>query len=276
MRRAAIALFLFALVFPVCADDTTARGVFRSGPVEMPVASAFAFRGKDLFAPEREALIVAVSHARFAAPIVSAYTDRKRAIDRRFKDDETAVVYFSFTPDGEWRGLSYYFGPGNGCGFCTGHVKSSVKLAGGKLTGSVKGAEKDRTLDVTLDVPLASDDHGAALGADGGDPGKAYLAYHAALVKGDQPAIKSLLPPDRLQQWDKAQKSGNLPKFVNYLREEHGLRSVKVAKGWSSGDRAVLLIAGDGASGPVTGEATLLRENGTWRIDDELTEPKAD
>ena len=61
---------------------------------------------------------------------------------------------------------------------------------------------------------------------------------------------------------------------VNYLRDEHGLRSVKVGKGWSKGDRAVLLIAGEGFTGPVTGEVTLFREKGTWRVDDELTESK--
>jgi hypothetical protein len=241
----------------------------------MPVASAVAFRGSDLFDPERKALIVAVSHARFVAPVVEAYWDRKRAVERRFKDDETAVVYLSFTPEGEWRGLSYTFGPGNGCGFCTSEVTSGVTLKGGRLSGSVKGSEKDRTFDVTLDVPVMSDDHGRAL-PDGGEPGKVYLAYHAALVKGDLAALQALLPQDRLRQWEKAQKSGNLPKFLGYLREEHGLRSVRVTEGWSKGGRAVLLIAGEGGSGPVTGEATLLDENGTWRVDDELTGSKAE
>jgi hypothetical protein len=77
-----------------------------------------------------------------------------------------------------------------------------------------------------------------------------------------------------VRQWDKAQVNGDLPKFVNYLRGEHGLRSVKVGQGWSKGDRAVLLIAGEGFTGPVSGEVTLLREKGTWRVDDELTEAK--
>jgi hypothetical protein len=276
MRQAALTLSALVLAGAALAEEPTAKGVFKSGSVEMPVTSAVAFRGKDLFSPEREALIVAISHAKFAAGVVEAYTDRKRAIDRRFKDDETVVVYLSFTPEGKWRGLSYDFGPGNGCGFCTSDVKSTVKLGGGRLAGAVSGKEKNRTFDVTLDVPVMSDDHGAALGEGGGDPGKAYLAYHAALVKGDEAALKALLPPDRLQQWDKAQKGGNLPKFLNYLREEHGLRSVKVSKGWAKADRAVLLIAGEGASGPVTGEATLLREKGTWRVDDELTDAKAD
>lgn len=276
MKSSALALSFLLPCLTGLAAEPTAKGVFKSGPVEMPVTSAVAFRGRDLFSPEREALIVAISHAKFAAGVVEAYSDRKRAIDRRFRDDETVVVYLSFTPDGSWRGLSYYFGPGNGCGFCTSDGKSSVKLAEGRLAGTVTGGGKDRSFEVTLDVPIASDDHGPVLPPDGGDPGKAYLAYHAALIKGDLPAIRTLLPPDRLQQWEKAQASGNLPKFLNYLREEHGLRSVKVGKGWAKGDRAVLLVAGEGPSGPVAGEVTLLREKGTWRVDDELTDPKSD
>jgi hypothetical protein len=51
---------------------------------------------------------------------------------------------------------------------------------------------------------------------------------------------------------------------------------VRVGNGWSKGDRAVLLIAGEGASGAVTGEVTLLNEKGSWRVDDELTDPRAD
>ena len=274
MKRIALGLSLLLPCAAGFAVEPTAKGVFKSGAVEMPVSSAVAFRGRDLFSPEREALIVAISHAKFAAGVVESYSDRKRAIDRRFKDDETVVVYLSFTPEGKWRGLSYYFGPGNGCGFCTSDVTSGVTLSGGRLAGALTGGGKDRTLDVTLDVPLMTDDHGAALAADGGEPGRAYLAYHAALVKGDEPEIRSLLPPDRMKQWDKAQVTGDLPKFVNYLRDEHGLRSVKVGKGWSKGDRAVLLIAGEGFTGPVTGEVTLFREKGTWRVDDELTESK--
>ncbi len=276
MNTAALLLSALALAASAFAQEPATKGVFKSKSVEMPVTSAVAFHGKDLFSPEREALIVAVSNAKFVPSALEAYQDRKRAIDRRFKDDETAVVYLSFTPEGKWRGLSYYFGPGNGCGFCTDDVRSGVKLSGGRLTGQVKGSETDRSFDVTLDVPVLSDDHGPALGDGGGDPGKAYLAYHAALVKDDESAIKALLPPDRLQQWDKARKSGNLAKFVNYLREEHGLRSVKVGKGWAKTDRAVLLVSGEGASGPVTGEVTLLREKGTWRVDDELTDSKTD
>ena len=53
------------------------------------------------------------------------------------KDKETAVVYVEFKPDGAYRGPSYYFAQGNGCGYCGGNlgVTSTVKLAGGRIAG---------------------------------------------------------------------------------------------------------------------------------------------
>jgi hypothetical protein len=77
------------------------------------------------------------------------------------------VRYLEFTPQGRWHGLSYYFGLGNGCGFCTSEVASTVKLTDGKLVGTLKGTEKDRPFTVTLNIPVTSDDHGPALPADG-------------------------------------------------------------------------------------------------------------
>src|SRR5437870_5124502 len=138
-----------------------------------------------------------------ASPIIAhgAWLVWRRAVDKRIKDDDTGVVYFEFRPDGSYRGLSYYFAPGNGCGFCTSEVVSTVKLSGGKLAGALKGTEKDRPLDVSLNVPVMSDEHGTALPADGGAPGAAYLAYHMALVKRDRAALQPLLSLDRQQSW---------------------------------------------------------------------------
>ena len=188
-----------------------------------------------------------------------AWLVRRRAVDKRIKDDDTGVVYFEFRPDGSYRGLSYYFAPGNGCGFCTSEVVSTVKLSGGKLAGALKGTEKDRPLDVSLNVPVMSDEHGTALPADGGAPGAAYLAYHMALVK-------------RQQSWADAEKKGNVGKFVEYLAAEHPDKSVRITHGYARGNTAVLLVSGESIAGKLVGEALLMKEKDAWRVDDELME----
>ncbi len=254
----------------------TAKGTFRSKDISFDVGSAFAFRGKASLDSTVDVLIVAVTNAELNPAPLALYLDRKRALENRLKDEETAVVYFEFNPKGEYRGLSYYLGSGNGCGYCSGGVDSSVALSGGKLVGSLKeGKKKDRSFDITLDVPVQPDDHGAAL-PPAGAAAKAYLAYHDALVKRDAAALKPLLSESLLKIWERAEKENDLDGYVSYLRKEHPVKSVRVTKGFGTESNAVLLIEGETDFLKVAGEVVLLNEKGSWHVKDELVEPKPD
>ncbi len=276
----AVLAALLAVSGPALAAETastpTAKGSFKSKEVAFNVASAVAWNGSSLLEKKDPALIVAISNARVTAGGIADFLDRKRAFEKLIKDDETAVVYLEFTPQGRYRGLSYYFGSGNGCGFCSGEVTSTVKLANGKLSGTLKNAEKDRPFEVSLDVPVLTDEHGTALGADGGEAGKAYLAYHAALVKHDANALKPTLSPGRLEVWERSQKKGNVDGYVTFLSNDHPLKAVKVTKGFATADKASLVIEGESTAGKVTGEVLLVRKNGVWGVDEELVDLKLD
>ena len=263
--------FVSAAVVGSCAvsAEETARGTFASQAIKLDVRSAIAFHGHSFLGPDA-ALIVAVTNARVHADALADYYDRRRAVEKRIRDDETGVVYFEFRPDGSYRGLSYYFALGNGCGFCTSEVASSVRLSGGRLSGNLKGSEKDRPFEVALDVPLMSDDHGTALAAGGGSPGAAYLAYHAALVKRDRAKLKSLLSLDRQRTWTDAENKGNLDGFLDYLAGEHPEKSVRIVRGFVKGNTAVLLVTGDSTVGALDGEVLLMKESDIWHVDDEL------
>ncbi len=254
---------------PAAEPPDIAHGTFKSQAITLEVRSAIAFKGKSYLGSD-DVLIVAVTNARVHGDALADYYDRKRAVEKRIKADDTGVVYFEFRRDGSYRGLSYYFVPGNGCGFCTSEVASTVRLAGGKLSGTLKGTEKDRPFEVVLDVAVMSDDHGTALPADGGAPGAAYLAYHAALVKRDRAALKPLLSLDRQQTWADAEKKGNVGEFVDYLVGEHPDKSVRIVRGFIRGNTAVLLVSGDSVAGSLAGEALLMKEKDAWHVDDEL------
>src|SRR5215470_16850358 len=246
-----------------------ARGTFTSQSVKLEIRSGIAFRGRSFLSSD-PALLVAVTNARVHPDALADYYDRLRVVEKRVRDDETGVVYFEFRPDGSYRGLSYYFAPGNGCGFCTREVVSTVRLHDGRLSGNLKGSEKGRPFEVALDLPLMSDDHGAALPADGGPPGAAYLAYHAALVRGDRAKLKAGLSLDRQQTWVEAEKKDDLRRFIDTLAGEHPEKSVRIVRGFVKGNTAVLLVTGDSAAGALTGEVLLMKENGAWHVDDEL------
>src|SRR5262245_33618877 len=203
-------------------------GNFSSKSVSFKIAGGIAFKGQDSLDPDTPMIVVAISNVSLNVEGLSDFVDRKRAIEKLVKDDETGIVYLEFTPQGRWHGLSYYFGSGNGCGFCTSEVASTVKLTDGKLVGTLKGTEKDRPFTVTLNIPVVSDDHGPAMAADGGAPGKAYLAYHAALVKKDAKALKPTLSPGNLEMFGKAEKNWmifgeirDVPREVNQISEDH-------------------------------------------------------
>ena len=103
-----------------------------------------------------------------------------------------------------------------------------------------------------------------------GAPGKAYLAYHAALGKRDAAALKPTLTSGAVAIWDRSKQKGELAEYVNYLASQHLLTSVRIKKAWSRADVANLLIEGEGPAGTLSGEALLIREKGAWVVDSEV------
>jgi hypothetical protein len=251
-----------------------ATGTFSSKDLSFKVAGAVAFLGTSHMDHTTLVILVAISNTGLNTGAVADFVDRKRAIEKLIKDDETPVVYLEFTPQGQWRGVSHYLAPGNGCGFCSGEVKGSGMVAAGRLSASLKNAEADRTFDITLDVPVLTDDHGAALPADGGAPGKAYLAYHAALGKRDAAAIDALLSPGNREMFARAKKDNDTAGYLSYLIDKHSMRAVKITAGWATADKASLLVTGDSAAGAMAGEVFLLKTNGAWGVDEELVDLK--
>jgi hypothetical protein len=248
------------------------KGTFISKDSKFDVAGGVAFNDRSSLDRETPVILVAISNTRLNVDAIADFVDRRRAIEQLVKDDETPIVYLEFTPQGRWRGVSYYLAPGNGCGYCTSEVASTVKLANGRLAGSVKGTEKDRPFNVTLDVAVLSDDHGTALPVDGGAPGKAYLAYHAALVEKDTQALKATLSPGNLEVYDRAQKKQDLDGFLSYLADKHPIKSTRITRGWATSTKASLLIEGESSVGKVAGEVFLVNSNGNWGVDEELVD----
>ena len=274
MHRVALGVIGAALVLQAVVAHSQAplSGTFSSKGAKFSVGGGVAFNGKSNFDGSTPVILVAITNTKLNVEAVSDFVDRKRAIEHLIKDDETPIVYLEFTPQGKWRGVSYYFGSGNGCAYCTTEATSTVQLVKGRLTGAVKNNEKDRPFNVALDIEVLSDDHGAALPADGGAPGKAYLAYHAALLKRDASALRPTLSPGNAEVFARAQKSNDLAGFLSYLAEKHPMKSVKIVQGWSTAEKASLLIQGESALGKLAGEVFLLNTKGVWGVDEELTD----
>lgn len=264
----------FALLAPdlttaVLAADPPpqASGNFEGKNWKFVAAGAYAFPGK-VGLDDEPGILVAVSNAPFNAKKLDTIWDRRYMIDTYFRDEETLVVYFQFAKGGEYKGLSYFFGPGDGCALCyEGSTKSTVKIAKGRLKGRIQLAKKqdDAFFDVNVDVPLATTNYGQPLAADGGEPGKVYAALHRALDGNDPAALKTIL-----DEKDAAQLDESGAGILVTLREQHPTKSYKIVKGFTHEDHALLIVEGEGSILKLKTEVHLLREKGTWRFDDEI------
>ena len=213
---------------------------------------------------------VAVSNTEFVPQALDDHFDRGHAIETLFADDESKVVYFEFDESGKYHGLSYYFGPGDGCGWCfDSQVKSTVRATGGRLKGELSYEGDERKFRIALDVPVPPKKWGDPLPADGGDPGKAFLAYHAALEKRDKKALRALFDADRKKLSDEYELSKRLDAYLDYLwHDEHTeLKTIRITGGFIRGDRAVVLFdASNSYIDAMHGEAVMRREGGAWKL----------
>jgi hypothetical protein len=268
LAAALVAVPPFALEAADAPREGGASGKFEDKNWKVEIFGGYAFRGRTLGTGDEDRIHVAVSNAGFLAEALDAHYDRRYAISTLFVDDETKVVYFEFDDAGKYHGLSYYFGPGDGCGWCfSTRVKSTVRPTGGRLKGKLSYKEDDLNFDVEIDVPIPPKAWGDALPRDGGEPGKAFLTYAAALEKRDAKAIYATLDSPMKARFDEHEKEGNLEDWLDYRwKDEHTeLKSIRITGGFVKGDRAVVLF--DGANSYIDhlhGEALMRREGGAW------------
>jgi hypothetical protein len=249
------------------AEKPPVSGKFRSKDISFPPVGAYAFRSTSSLG-EAPIIDVVVSNANIGSTFFDAFLDRRQAINTYIPDGRTAAIHFEFSPSGAFNGVSYYIESGNGCGYCSGpDMKSTVKLTAGRLIGRLSYTSKDVNWDMTLDVAVASDDHGPALPGGGGEPGRTYVAYAAAVRARNAPALRRLLGERTVAAMDQADKGGDLKGFLEALAEQHDMTSVKIGKGFASADTAVLVVSGPSPQGLArAGEVVLRKEPTGWRV----------
>jgi len=196
------------------------------------------------------------------------FPTRQLWIGERFAKKGVGVAWFYFTPKGNYLGLSYYFGSGNGCGLCfSTEVSTTVEINGGRVAGTLAYTDPDGpNFDITFDVPLAPSSYGKPLPADGGEPARVYRAFHQALASRDADAIRPTLDSRRQPFLDN-------PPFIEQLKQSHP-DTYELTGAYSRENSALLLTAGErsvySSSMEVKTEVHLIREGGEWVVEDEL------
>jgi hypothetical protein len=104
------------------------------------------------------------------------------------------------------------------------------------------------------------------LPADGGEPGKAYMAYSKAFAVGDIPALKKMVSAERAKQLDDPQMKEMLP-MMQALQP----KDIKILGGTMTSKDATLKAEGkaEGAEQKQTGEIHMVLEDKVWKLEKE-------
>ena len=131
-------------------------------------------------------------------------------------------------------------------------------------------AEPDDFFGETYDFDLVFDaavapPPGKPLPADGGEPGKAYRAWTAAVAKGDLPVLRTLVGGDYNGWRIKSDDQDDVKAALKDLRDGTPVEA-KVLSGRIDGDNAVLWVEGKDRDDILRrGRVLLQRDGGGWR-----------
>jgi hypothetical protein len=250
-----------------------ASGTIETRKIELKVNGAYGYWADS----EGEKILrVAISNAGFRREALDRWFDIAALIHDRFVDDDTKVLNLEFTEKGRLRGYSYYFEPGDGCGYCANSkIKSTVKMSNGHLEGRVSYKERGETVqfDITFNVVVPDKVWGTPIHAGGGEFATIYDAYRKALAAADPKGLKATTDAGYNQEIADHEKNKDLKQYLEYRWDDVHMRqtTVRIVGGFERGDVAVLLV--DGSSrlfDHLHGDVTMKRENGKWLVTDEL------
>ena len=117
LRAAGAAIAAVAVTLAGGAAGQTASGHFSGRTLDVPIAGAYSYWDAASGGKDRVVKVV-VSNAEFRAELLDDWQDRRAAIREFFTSDSVKIVTFDFDADGKYRGYSYYFASGDGCGWC--------------------------------------------------------------------------------------------------------------------------------------------------------------
>jgi hypothetical protein len=104
-----------------------------------------------------------------------------------------------------------------------------------------------------------------ALPADGGDIGKAYMAYNKAFAAGDVEALKKMVTAERARQLDDPKMKEMLPMMQSMMAKD-----IKITGGTMTSKEATLNVEGKDETGAKeTGTVHMVLEDKVWKVEKE-------
>ena len=262
-----LALLGFALV--ASATDR-GSGHFRKGEMRLEVKHVIAVANEEDDGGDRT--FVYLSDIPLDAKKIAAAFRASTAAEEQMGDGSAGYVRICIDAEGGECGLYFSHNQPNASFNSSGYgvFKLATAPAGriaGRWTLAEPGDFFGETYDFDLDFDAAvTPPPGKPLPADGGEPGKAYRAWTAAVAKGDLPVLRALVGGDYNGWRLNSEDQGNVKEALKDLRDGTPLQA-RILRGRIDGDSAVLWVEGKDRDDILRGgRVRMERVAGVWRF----------
>jgi hypothetical protein len=251
---------------------STGAGYFRMADNKQEYKHAVALARDSVSEPgKRKLQIYLTTHPVDPAKAVGEF-DLDQGITEQLRAVNGGMTRITVNPDGTEGGMWFWVSEPSDTFNTSGFGKFTLTTnSPTRVEGSHVLAEPEDFFDKTYQFDLkfaadvtSADFTGTALPAGGGEPGKAYLDYVAAVAKGDADALRAQLGDSA--EWMLPKDDAAATKsYIETLR--FGVpASAAVSGGWLQGERAVIKVEGkDGDGNTQRGVVLMAKDGAHWR-----------
>ena len=244
-------------------------GHFRKGEVRVDVKHVVAVANEEDDAGDRT--FVYLSDIPLDARKIAAAFHASSAAEEQLGDGSAGYVRICIDAQGGECGLYFSHNKPTASFNSSGYGGFKLDPAPtGRVAGHWTLSEPDDFFGETYDFDLQFDvavtpPPGKPLPADGGEPGKAYRAWTAAVAKGDLPVLRQLVGRDYDAWRIKSEDQDDVKSALKDLRDGSPV-GAKILGGRIDGDSAVLWVEGKDRDDILRrGRVQMQRADGGWR-----------
>jgi hypothetical protein len=267
MFRMRLGIALLVLCSPLIA----ANGSFHFGKVKFEPMDAFAFQ-VDTKDPAKPITVIALTSFKIDRPAVVEAIDPGNALIVQTAEAGN-VVFVRLVPPDRCGIAGYLASTGKeidlGESFSAKSTASNASRIAGECASTKPGKMFDDSYDFRLpyDVAITPIPKPTPIPADGGEPGKTYLALVKAIRSSDWDVAHLHLPKEQLPAT--RPKASEMKEYFDGLALNYP-KTASVTGGLMKGDRANIVISGINHDGrKIKGNVAMQKISGEWRVLDQ-------
>lgn len=284
MRRLHLAVVASSLIAASSSSHAadSASGRCSNDGATLEIVDAVSYSEPNTFDETKQDLVLVLTNVKLDKAAIGAAGDKEDAVrDQVWNADDGGKVELHVNDANEvWamhynRGGTSFSQSGSAVGEFVLSKNDGKRVAGTfKLEGEGDELGCDLAFDLSstaLAEAVASAPPkpvGKPLAKGGGEPGRVFMANHAAMRKGDVDAMLGTVTSDKASQMKAMRSEPEFPQMLEMMKAFAPV-SVAVVSGEDFGDTAELEIEGkDDTGAAMYGTTQMVKEGGAWKVDE--------